>query len=84
MGEYQTIKVSVEGRTAILTFDNPPANAFNRQQIQDLDSAFDEATANEQVKVIIATAAGQIGMAGADLKEIAQVQGPQGRTRRNH
>jgi enoyl-CoA hydratase/carnithine racemase len=77
MGEYQTVKVSVEGRTAILTIDNPPANAFNSQQMQDLDAAFDEATENEQVKVIIITAAGQIGMAGADIKEIAEVQSPE-------
>ena len=40
MGEYQTVKLSVEGRTAILTIDNPPANAFNRQQLQDLQDAF--------------------------------------------
>ncbi len=73
MGDYQTVKVSIEDRTAILTVDNPPANAFNRQQLQDLEAAFDEMTENEQVKVIIITAAGQIGMAGADIKEIAQM-----------
>jgi enoyl-CoA hydratase/carnithine racemase len=73
MGDYQTIKVSIEDRTAILTVDNPPANAFNSQQVQDLDAAFDEVTENEQVKVIIITAAGQIGMAGADIKEIAEM-----------
>jgi enoyl-CoA hydratase len=77
MGEYQTVKVSVEDRTAILSIDNPPANAFNRQQMQDLEAAFDEVTENQQVKVIIITAAGQIGMAGADIKEIAQVQSPE-------
>ena len=73
MGDYQTAKVSIEDRTAILTFDNPPANAFNSQQWKDLEAAFDELTENDQVKVIIITAAGQIGMAGADIKEIAQM-----------
>ena len=77
MGEYQTVKVSIEGRTAILTIDNPPANAFNSQQMQDLNAAFDEVTENEQVKAIIITAAGQIGMAGADIKEIAAIQSPE-------
>jgi enoyl-CoA hydratase/carnithine racemase len=77
MAEYQTVKVSVEGRTGILTIDNPPANAFNSQQLQDLNAAFDEVTENEQVKVIIITAAGQIGMAGADIKEIAAIQSPE-------
>ncbi len=70
MGEYQTVKLSVEERTAILAIDNPPANAFNHQQLQDLEDAFDEATANEQVKVIIITAVGQFFAAGADINEI--------------
>jgi enoyl-CoA hydratase/carnithine racemase len=74
MAEYQTVKVSVEDRTAILTFDNPPANAFNRQQLQDLEAAFDEVTKDEQVKVIIITAAGQFFVAGADIKELAAIQ----------
>ena len=29
MGEYQTIKVGMEDRTAIITIDHPPANAFD-------------------------------------------------------
>ena len=74
MGDYQTVKVSIEDRTAILTIDNPPANAFDSQQAQDLGAAFDEATTNEQVKVIIITAAGQFFVAGADIKEIAAMK----------
>jgi enoyl-CoA hydratase/carnithine racemase len=73
MSDYQTVKVSIEDRTAILTVDNPPANAFNSQQWKDMEAAFDEVTEDDQVKVIIITAAGQIGMAGADIKEIAQM-----------
>ena len=37
MSDYQTVKVSIEDRTAVLTVDNPPANAFNTQQMQDLE-----------------------------------------------
>ena len=74
MGDYQTVKVSIEDRTAILTIDNPPANAFNRQQLQDLEAAFDEVTADDQVKVIIITAAGQFFVAGADINEIYEVK----------
>jgi len=70
VGEYQTVKVSVEDRAAVLTIDNPPANAFNSQQLKDLEAAFDEVTANEQVKVIIITAVGQFFVAGADINEI--------------
>jgi enoyl-CoA hydratase/carnithine racemase len=74
MGDYQTVKVSVEDGAAIITIDNPPANAFNRQQLQDLEGAFDEAIANKEVKVIIITAAGQFFVAGADINEIFAVK----------
>lgn len=68
MGDY--VKLSVEDRAAILTIDHPPANAFNSQVLADLDAAFDEATADEQVKVIIITGAGQFFVAGADINEL--------------
>lgn len=73
MGEYQTIKLSVEARTAIITIDNPPANAFNTQQMLDLEAVFNEVTHDEQVKVIIITGAGQFFIAGADIKEMAGI-----------
>ena len=73
MGEYQTVKLSVEDRTAIITIDNPPANAFNTQQMLDLEAAFNEVVNDEQVKVIIITGAGQFFIAGADIKEMAGI-----------
>jgi enoyl-CoA hydratase/carnithine racemase len=72
MGDY--VKTSVEDRAAILTIDHPPANAFNKQVLEDLEAAFDEATANDQVKVIIITGAGQFFVAGADINEINAVK----------
>jgi enoyl-CoA hydratase/carnithine racemase len=77
MGEYQTVKMSIEDRTAILTIDKPPVNAFSSQVFEDLDAAFDEALAGDQVKVIIITGAGQIFVAGADIKEIFEVKDDQ-------
>ncbi len=74
MGEYQTVKLSIEDRAAIITIDHPPANAFNSQVLADLEAAFDEATADEQVKVIIITGAGQLFVAGADINEIKELQ----------
>ncbi len=75
MGDYQFVKVSIEDRAAILTIDHPPANAFDRQTVTELDAAFDEVTANEQVKVIIITGAGQFFVAGADINEINALKG---------
>jgi len=74
MGEYQTVKLSTEDRAAIITIDHPPVNAFNSQVLADLDAAFDEATANDQVKVIIITGAGQLFVAGADINELRELK----------
>lgn len=74
MGEYQNLKLTVEDRTAIITIDHPPANAFDTQTVMDLDAAFTECTENEQVKVIIITGAGQFFVAGADINEINKLK----------
>ncbi|MFQ6059152.1 MAG: enoyl-CoA hydratase-related protein [Anaerolineae bacterium] len=70
MGKYQYIHVSIEDRIATLTIDHPPVNAFNSQVLAELEAAFDEATADAQVKAIILTGAGQFFVAGADINEI--------------
>lgn len=75
MGEYANVRIALEDRVAVLTIDHPPANAFNRATLNDLDAAFDELIANEQVKVIIITGAGEFAfVAGADINEIAAVK----------
>ena len=74
MGEYQYVRVAVENRIATLTIDHPPANAFNKQVVEELDAAFDEVTANDEVKAIIITGAGQFFIAGADINEIYAVK----------
>jgi len=74
MAERQYVHVSVENRVATLTIDHPPANAFNTQVMTELGDAFDEVTANDEVKVIIVTGAGQLFVAGADINEIAELK----------
>jgi len=77
MGEYQNVKLSVEERMATITIDHPPANAFDTQTVLDLNAAFDEATANADVKAIVITGAGQFAfVAGADVNEIARIKTP--------
>ena len=76
MANYQNVKVAIEERTAILTIDHPPANAFNAQTVMDLEAAFEETQANPEVKTIIITGAGQFFVAGADINEIAALEGP--------
>ncbi len=75
MGEYTNVRVALEDRVAILTIDHPPVNAFNHATLNDLDAALDELIANDQVKVIIITGAGEFAfVAGADINEIAAVK----------
>ncbi|MBN1659608.1 MAG: enoyl-CoA hydratase/isomerase family protein [Anaerolineae bacterium] len=74
MAEYQNLKVNIEDRTAVLTIDHPPANAFDTQTVTDLNDAFDEVTANDTVKVIVITGAGQFFVAGADINEINAIK----------
>lgn len=72
MAEYTNVRIAIEDRVAILTIDHPPANAFNRATVADLDAAMDELIASDQVKVIIITGAGEFAfVAGADINEIA-------------
>jgi enoyl-CoA hydratase/carnithine racemase len=75
MGEYQNVNLNIEDRAAIITIDHPPANAFDTQTVTDLNDAFDEVTANDDVKVIIITGAGQFFVAGADINEINALEG---------
>jgi enoyl-CoA hydratase/carnithine racemase len=71
MAEYTNAKISIEDRVAVLTIDHPPVNAFDRATLNDLDAAFDELIADDQVKVIVVTGAGQNAFAaGMDLKDV--------------
>jgi enoyl-CoA hydratase/carnithine racemase len=74
MGEYQYVRIAVEDRIATVTIDHPPANAFNRQVVEELGAAFDELATNDEVKAIIITGAGQFFIAGADINEIYEVK----------
>lgn len=75
MSEYTNIRITVEDHVAVLTIDHPPANAFNHATVTELGAAMDELIANDQVKVIIITGAGEFAfVAGADINEIGQVK----------
>jgi enoyl-CoA hydratase/carnithine racemase len=77
MSDYQYVKLGLEDRTAIITIDHPPVNALNRQTIEEFAAAFNQATEDDQVKVIIVTGAGQAFGAGADINEITELEDPE-------
>ncbi|TYR78606.1 enoyl-CoA hydratase [Priestia megaterium] len=75
----QFVFVEKEGRTAIVTIDNPPLNVMSQLVVQQLETAYDELRADQEVTTIILTGAGDRAfMAGADIKEFPKLIGKQG------
>ncbi len=68
----------MEDRVAMLTIDHRPVNALNRQTLQELGDAIDTIKTDPSVKIVIITGAGSLAfVAGADIKEVSQVNSPQ-------
>lgn len=70
----QFIKVDRDEAVAILTVDNPPANALNSKVIMELAEVIEELDADDSVKAVVLTGGGTMAfIAGADIKEIAEI-----------
>jgi enoyl-CoA hydratase/carnithine racemase len=66
---YETMRYEVEGRILTLTLNRPDRmNAFTGQMCRELITAFDQADADDDIKVVIVTGAGRAFCAGADLE----------------
>lgn len=70
MGEQQLTTVIEEG-VATLTINNPPANTLTLAVMTQLESAIGALIADPAVKVAVITGAGNMFVAGADIREIA-------------
>ena len=65
---YTDILFDVADGIATVTLNRPEAlNAFTNQMARDLQAAFDEIDANDEIRVAIITGAGRGFCAGADL-----------------
>jgi enoyl-CoA hydratase len=66
-----TVRYEVDGPVATITLARPEAaNAQNAALIDDLDTAFDRAEADDDVRVVVLAADGRHFSAGHDLKEL--------------
>jgi methylglutaconyl-CoA hydratase len=66
--EFETLKMTIEGRVATITLNRPEVrNAFNEQAIVELTHAFDGMGRSDMVDVIVLAAAGAAFCAGGDL-----------------
>jgi enoyl-CoA hydratase/carnithine racemase len=75
MGESENVNVKVIDRVAVVTLDNPPLNTINSTTYDAFEAAIDQVLADDEVKVIVITGAGESFCAGADVKEFQAVVG---------
>ncbi|MGM7668058.1 enoyl-CoA hydratase/isomerase family protein [Microbacterium sp. A93] len=75
MSSFETVLLSVDGPTATLTLNRPQAaNALSRQLLREAVEAVDEVAANDDVRVLIVTGAGdRTFCGGADLRDMADM-----------
>ena len=66
---FQTVIYEVDGPVATITMNRPDvANAQSTELIDELDAAFDEADADDDVRVVVLAARGKHFSSGHDLK----------------
>mgnify|MGYP000278909305 CR=1 FL=1 len=62
------LKVQVEGNTAVVTIDNPPANTWDDESLGALEALVAQCNADREIYALVITGAGdKFFSAGADL-----------------
>ncbi len=81
MSEFKILKIEVENQIALLTISQPEVlNALNETTMEELETAFLNRLKEDDVGAIILTGAGEKAfVAGADIKELAQLNPLDGR-----
>jgi enoyl-CoA hydratase/carnithine racemase len=65
---YETLRLDREDGVAVITLNRPPANAISEPLIRELNAALNEVQADEAVRAVVITGAGErIFCGGADL-----------------
>jgi len=63
------IDIEIDDQIALITIDNPPMNAVCKEMLDELDSGLEEIH-DEDVRIVIVTGEGNAFVAGADIKEM--------------
>jgi enoyl-CoA hydratase/carnithine racemase len=66
---YETLKLTRQEGTAVLTLARPPVNALGRRLVEELGSAVETLERDDSLRTLIVAAEGKAFCAGADLKE---------------
>lgn len=71
------VAYEITDHIATVTISNPPANALSTPVMDELKKTFEELSSASAAKVLIITGAGNLFVAGADIKEIASISSGQ-------
>jgi enoyl-CoA hydratase/carnithine racemase len=67
------VSLTIEDGVAIVTLNNPPANALSRALMEELDHVVTDLDRKEDVLAVVITGAGKMFGAGADVREISMI-----------
>ncbi len=71
---YEVIQLNKENGVATITLNRPPMNPLNSQVFRELNQAADELQADDSIKAVIITGAGDKAFAaGADITEMVKL-----------
>ena len=74
MPDFKFINFSSENKIAIISINNPPANALSSKVMEELEESVDTVLKDKEIKAAIIKGTGDvIFVAGADIKEIADI-----------
>jgi enoyl-CoA hydratase len=78
--DYQTLLIETSDNIALMTINRPQSlNALNSEVLRELECAFYQLERDSAVRVVIVTGAGEKAfVAGADIKEMADLNACQG------
>ncbi|MBK0326167.1 enoyl-CoA hydratase [Rhodobacteraceae bacterium F11138] len=71
---FETINVEIDDHVALIKLNRPDAlNALNTQLLSELCQALEDADANDKVRCIVITGSDKAFAAGADIKEMSEM-----------
>lgn len=75
---FETILLDIHGKVGLITLNRPQAlNALNAQIVGEINQALDQLERDPNIGCIVLTGSAKAFAAGADIKEMAELQYPQ-------
>ncbi|TFF38691.1 enoyl-CoA hydratase [Pseudomonas sp. RIT623] len=75
---FETILLDIHGKVGLITLNRPQAlNALNAQIVGEINQALDQLEKDPNIGCVVLTGSAKAFAAGADIKEMAELQYPQ-------